>query len=58
MRRRAQVGGGTPNFVVNNDQMIAEARAALEQQGAADEAERAWAEGETLDDDALAALIG
>jgi hypothetical protein len=30
----------------------------MEQQGAADEADKAWAEGETLDDDALAALIG
>jgi predicted ATPase len=58
VRRRSQVGGGTPNFVVDNPQMIAEARAAMEQQGAADEADKAWAEGETLDDDALAALIG
>ena len=38
--------------------MTAQARAALEQQGGADEADRAWAEGETMDDDALAALIG
>jgi hypothetical protein len=58
VRRRAQVGGGTPNFVVDNEQMTAEARAALTAQGAADEADSAWAEGETLDDDALAALIG
>jgi predicted ATPase len=56
--RRAQVGGGTPNFVLNNAEMIVEARAALAEQGAADEADKAWAEGETLDDDALAALIG
>ncbi|HEY8921794.1 MAG TPA: hypothetical protein VIN32_04095, partial [Candidatus Limnocylindria bacterium] len=56
--RRAQVGGGTPNFVVNNPEMIVEARAAMEQQGAGDEADKGWAEGETLDDDALAALIG
>ncbi len=56
--RRARVGGGTPNFVVNNEQMTAEARAALAEQGSADEADAAWAEGETLDDDALAALIG
>ena len=56
--RRAQVGSGTPTFVVETADVIAEARAALEQQGAADEADRAWAEGETLDDDALAALIG
>jgi tetratricopeptide (TPR) repeat protein len=58
VRRRAQVGGGTPNFVVDNEQMTAEARAALTAQGAADEADQAWAEGETLDDDGLAALIG
>jgi hypothetical protein len=57
-RRRAQVGGGTPNFVVDHDQMTAEARAAVEQQGAAGEADRVWAEGEAMDDDALAALIG
>jgi hypothetical protein len=30
----------------------------MERQGAADEANNAWAEGETLDDEALAALIG
>jgi hypothetical protein len=57
-QRRAQVGGGTPNFVVNADDVIAEARAALAEQGGADEAESAWAEGETLDDEALVALIG
>ena len=57
-RRRAQMGGGTPNFVVNFQEMIAEARAALAEQGVADEADRAMAEGETLDDEALAALIG
>ena len=56
--RRAQTGGGTPNFVVVSDDLMAEARAALAQQDAADEADRAWAEGETLDDGALAALIG
>src|SRR6266545_4207559 len=49
--RRARVGGGTPNFVVNTDEAIAEARAALAEQGAADEADKAWAEGETLNDD-------
>jgi len=54
---RAQVGGGTPNFVVNNPEMIVEARATMEQQGAAVEADKAWAEGETMDDDALAALL-
>jgi predicted ATPase/class 3 adenylate cyclase len=57
-RRRALVGGGTPNFVLVVQEMEAQARAALEEQGATDEADRAWAEGETLDDDALAALIG
>jgi tetratricopeptide (TPR) repeat protein len=56
--RRAKMGGGTPNFVVDDHQMDAEARAALAEQGAADEADRAWDEGETLDDDALVALIG
>jgi predicted ATPase/class 3 adenylate cyclase len=57
-RRREHLGGGTPNFVVNVDDMAAEARAALAQQGAPDEADRAWAEGELLNDDALVALIG
>jgi predicted ATPase/class 3 adenylate cyclase len=56
--RRAQVGGGTPTFVVNNEEMIAEARAVLAEHGATDEGNRAWAEGETIDDDALVALIG
>jgi hypothetical protein len=56
--RRAKVGGGTPNFVVDNNQMTAEARAAMEEQGATDEANVAWAEGETMEDDALVALIG
>jgi predicted ATPase/class 3 adenylate cyclase len=56
--RRAQVGGGTPNFVVNTPKLIAEARAALTAQGGADAADNAWAEGETMDEAALAALIG
>jgi predicted ATPase/class 3 adenylate cyclase len=56
--RRAKMGGGTPNFVVNTAEVIAEARAALAAQGLADEADQAWAEGETMDDDALVALIG
>ena len=56
--RRAKMGGGTPNFVVNVDVMAAEARAALGEQGVNDEADRAWAEGELLDDDAAAELIG
>jgi predicted ATPase/class 3 adenylate cyclase len=55
--RRAQTGGGTPNFVVVGHDVLAETRAALGQEGAA-EADKAWADGETLDDDALAALIG
>ena len=57
-RRRGQLGGGTPNFVVNMDEVIAEARAALAERGDAGAADQAWAEGESLDDDALAALIG
>jgi hypothetical protein len=56
--RREQMGGGTPNFVVNTDDAIAEARASLAAHGAADEADQAWAEGEMLDDDALVAIIG
>jgi predicted ATPase/class 3 adenylate cyclase len=56
-RRRAQMGGGTPNFVVNTDEQIAAARAALAERGAAGEADDAWAEGEALDDDALVAFI-
>jgi predicted ATPase/class 3 adenylate cyclase len=55
--RRAKMGGGTPNFVVNVDTMAAEAREALAQQGDSNTAERAWAEGEALDDDAAVALI-
>jgi len=57
-QRRDKMGGATPNFVVNTPEVVAEARAALEQKGAADEADKAWAEGESLDDDALTALIG
>jgi hypothetical protein len=57
-QRRVKLGGGTPNFVVNTAEVVAEARAALAAQGAADEADQAWAEGEALDDDALVALIG
>jgi hypothetical protein len=57
-QRRAQIGGGTPNFVVDTDDVIAKARVALLEQGAPDEADKAWAEGEKLDDEALAALIG
>ena len=57
-RRRAEAGGGTPSFVVNGDALKGEARAALDQRGAMNEADTAWAEGETMDDDALAALIG
>jgi predicted ATPase/class 3 adenylate cyclase len=55
--RRAQVGGSTPNFVVNTGEVIAEARSALAERGAAGEADEAWAEGEALDDDAVVALI-
>ena len=57
-RRRGQLGGGTPNFVVNTAEVVAEARAALAERGDAGAADQAWAEGESLDDDALAALIG
>jgi predicted ATPase/class 3 adenylate cyclase len=57
-QRRVKLGGGTPNFVVNTAEVVAEARAALTAQGSAEEADRAWADGETLDDDALVALIG
>src|SRR5439155_24901790 len=32
-RRRAQLGGGTPNFVVNTAEVVAEARAALGERG-------------------------
>jgi tetratricopeptide (TPR) repeat protein len=56
--RRVKLGGGTPNFVVNTAEVVAEARAALTAQGKGDEADQAWAEGEALDDDALVALIG
>ena len=55
--RRRRLGGGTPNFVVNVDEMAAEARAALAATDGDQSADDAWAEGERLDDDALAALI-
>jgi predicted ATPase/class 3 adenylate cyclase len=53
-RRREAMGGGRPNFVVNAEEVVAEARAAV----SAEEGDRAWAEGEQMDDDALAAIIG
>jgi hypothetical protein len=53
-----KLGGGTPNFVVNSAEVIAEAPTALTAKGSAEEADRAWEEGETLDDNALVALIG
>jgi non-specific serine/threonine protein kinase len=57
-KRRANMGGGPPAFVVGNvAQIIAEARAALIEQDGPDAADKAFAEGELLDDDALAALL-
>ncbi len=56
-RRRAAMGGGRPNFVVNAEDVITEARAAVTAQGLAGAADQAWAEGEALDDDAAAALM-
>ena len=57
-QRRATMGGGTPSFVVNVDEVIAEARAALAAEGREGAADQAWTAGEALDDDALVDLIG
>ena len=56
-KRRATMGGGTPNFVVNVDDVSAEARAALAERDGPRAVDTARAEGERLDEDALAALV-
>jgi predicted ATPase/class 3 adenylate cyclase len=57
-RRRATLGGGIPNFVANVPALVAEARAALAATSDPGSADRAWAEGEALDDSALRDIIG
>jgi len=56
--RRAKLGGGPPNFLANIDQIIAEAKTAVAEQGGAAAVEDAWAEGDGLDDDALTEILG
>jgi hypothetical protein len=46
-----------PNFVANVPELVAEARAALAGTSDPGAADRAWAEGEALDDDALKEII-
>ncbi len=56
--RRAKMGGGPPNFLANIEQIVAEARVAVRERDGPDSIDDAWAQGELLDDDALAALLG
>jgi len=57
-RRRVDLGGSAPPFIVANAaEIIAEARAAVAEQDGPEAADRAWAEGEVLDEDALEALL-
>jgi predicted ATPase/class 3 adenylate cyclase len=57
-QRRATLGSGVPNFVTNVPELVAEARAALAATSDPGAADRAWAEGEALDENALKDLIG
>jgi hypothetical protein len=57
-KRRVDLGGSAPPFIVTNGaQIIADARALVVEQDGPEAADEAWAEGETLDDDALATLL-
>jgi len=56
--RRARMGGGPPNFLTNLEQMVADARAMTLEHDGPGAADEAWAQGEGLEDDALAALLG
>jgi predicted ATPase/class 3 adenylate cyclase len=58
-KRRADLGGGAPSFVISDfSEVVAEARAVLEEQDGPGAADEAFAEGELLDDVTLAALLG
>jgi hypothetical protein len=58
-KRRANLGGGAPSFVISDfSEVVAEARAVLEEQDGPGAADEAFAEGELLDDVTLAALLG
>jgi hypothetical protein len=52
------MGGGPPNFLANIEQIVSEARAAVREHDGPDSVDETWAQGELLDDDALAALLG
>lgn len=57
-RKRADLGGGAPSFVVGEiPQIVADARAAVETQEGAGSADQAWAEGEKLDDAVLIRML-
>jgi predicted ATPase/class 3 adenylate cyclase len=57
-KRRADLGGGAPSFVVNEiDQIAADARAAVEATGGAEALDLATREGAGLDDEALTQLL-
>ncbi|MDP9271808.1 MAG: adenylate/guanylate cyclase domain-containing protein [Chloroflexota bacterium] len=57
-KRRAAMGGGiNSNLLQNVDQVVADARAALQERDGAKAVDEAWAEGERLDEKALAALL-
>ena len=56
--RRANLGGGPPNFLADVEQIVAEARAAVEAHDGPGAVEEVRTTGERLDEDALAALLG
>ena len=56
--RREKIGGGSPNFLTNVEQIVSEARAAVAEHDGEPAAGETWANGEILDEDALTALLG
>jgi predicted ATPase/class 3 adenylate cyclase len=57
-KRSAEMGGSAPNILVDVDQIVVEARAAVQNQDGPEAVDQAWLEGEQLDDDALMDLLG
>jgi predicted ATPase/class 3 adenylate cyclase len=58
-KRRANLGGGAPSFVISDfSEVVAKARALLEEQDGPKAADEAFAEGELLGDVTLAELLG
>ncbi len=57
-KRRANLGGGAPSFVISDfSEVVAQARAVLEAQDGPEAGDEAFAEGELLDDATLAELL-